>query len=586
MRVIEQFMWGYQALFRRDLEMAAEVSLVSVGLTVAPVALLIGFAEDPGGHPICVEPEGIGILPGVFADCAANGDAAYERHASRRMINTDRGLHDQFQAGVLDKCRAAALGEALNAQIDHGLKRWFVGHSARVGRYRVYPVIGVLQNRWDALPTLAHRDHDHRNEMHLSLQEAVVRELLQNASFALSTSDQPQGIRRNDRDEVVRRALNAFVRALVFFKGDFMGGDLVSSLNAVAAQPYEGRTGVGTMLLGRETDYSLELKFESPIRLSQTRALRKALEMTDPGLHLVTTGKAALGLGRLKDDYVPEREAAFFLRVIGRGSWELEHAGVPLLVVADGHAAVPRERLGRSKFEDAAERLFGDDRDVERLWDLAIAASRQAHGTMLVVHVDAAAEAIRLSPPAMRVEPCPLTDSTLLAVSAIDGAIIVNPGGECHAVGVILDGRAALGLGDASRGARFNSAQRYLAETRGSCLIIIVSEDGMLNLIPDLPRRLRASYVEKLLTDVESLSRSEPVDFEAFFKREEHLRSLAFYLNHEQCERANSSRERVERYRESSFVPHGGLGGITRVGYALLEPDSRLDNSFFLDEDQ
>jgi hypothetical protein len=272
------------------------------------------------------------------------------------------------------------------------------------------------------------------------------------------------------------------------------------------------------------------------------------------------------------------------LRVIGRGSWELEHAGTPLMTVTDGQASVPRERLARSTFDDVVSRLFGDEGDIERLWDLAVAASRQAHGTMLVVHEDAGAEARRLSPPAMRVSPSPLTDSTLLAVSAIDGAIIVDPAGECHAVGAILDGRATPGSGDASRGARYNSAHRYLAEAGSGCLIIIVSEDGMLNLIPDLPRRVHRSYVERVLVEVESLSSQEPVDFEAFHKREDHLRALAFYLTAEQCARANDARERVERFRESSFTSHGGLGGITRIGYAQFEPNPQLDSSFFLPE--
>jgi hypothetical protein len=270
--------------------------------------------------------------------------------------------------------------------------------------------------------------------------------------------------------------------------------------------------------------------------------------------------------------------------VLGRGSWELEHAGQPLLAVTDGRAALPRERLARSTFDDAVERLFGNDGDVDRLWDLALAASHQTHGTMLVVHADAQGEASRLSPPAMPIKPCPLADSTLLAVSAIDGAVIVDPAGNCHAVGAILDGRAVQGLGDASRGARYNSAHRYLAEAGRNCLIIIVSEDGMLNLIPNLPRRVKKSYVEGVLSKVESLSSADPVDFEAFFKYEDHLRSLAFYLTPEQCKRANDARERVEQFRESSFKSQNGIGGVTRVEYKRFKPDARLDETFFLPE--
>ncbi|MGZ4604791.1 MAG: diadenylate cyclase [Blastococcus sp.] len=584
MKVINQFMWGYQPHFRMDLENAAKSVLGKLGIAVAPMALLIGFEEEPGGHPICVEPENLGIDPQAFADCTRAGDEAYEQHTDRTMLMTHSGLHRKFHADLLDRCRGSALAESLDALAGFDHRRWFVGRSVRVGRYRIYPAIGVLASTWDALPALTNRDRDHRTELLLSLQEAVIRELLASASFAMSISDEPQGLRYDEREELARRAASRFVRQLVYFKGDFMGSGLGSAMNLVAAQPYEGRTGVGTMLMAAERDYCLELTFENPIDLGQTRALRKALEMTDTRLHLVTNGSVAFGLGTLAAGYDPKSESAFFLRVIGRGSWELEHAGMPLMVVNDGQASVPRERLARSTFDDAVDRLFGDDGDVQRLWELARAASHQAHGTMLVVHADAASEAIRLSPPAMRVKPRPLTDSTLLAVSAIDGAIIVDPTGKCQAVGAILDGRATPGSGDASRGARFNSAHRYLAEADSACLIIIVSEDGMLNLIPDLPRRVQRSYVERVLTEIESLSLQNPVDFEAFHKREEHLRSLAFYLTPEQCTRGNDARERVERFRESSFAPHDGLGGITRIGYARLEPNPELDDSFFLPE--
>lgn len=204
---------------------------------------------------------------------------------------------------------------------------------------------------------------------------------------------------------------------------------------------------------------------------------------------------------------------------------------------------------------------------------------------MLVVHANAGSEAVRLAPPAMVVQPEFLAEETLLAVSSIDGATIVDPAGHCHAVGAILDGRADPTLGDASRGARFNSAHRYLAEASVACLIIIVSEDGMINLIPDLPRRVDRSYVEEVVAEVEALSFEDPIDFETFHRRENHLRALAFYLTAKQCERANNSRERVESFRESSFESHDGLGGITRVGYTPFEPDPRLDGTFFLPQE-
>lgn len=582
MKMIDQFMWGYQPLFRSNLEHSAAKTLRQIGVNVAPVAMLIGFEEAPGGHPICVEPESFGIDPKIFATCIAEGLSIYEAHEFRNFMHGDVRSHQKFHAALLDKSRVEAIAKVMNEHVDHDLRLWFVGRSERVGRYRVYPLLGVLRDKWEALPTLTRQDYDHRSDLYLSLHEAVVQELLRSATFELSLSEEPDGFHIGDQNELIRRASSSFIRKLVFFKGNPLHTDLSAAMNKVAAQPYEGRTGVGTLLLSSSSNYALELSFNTPIDLTQTRALRKALEMTDTKLHLITDGKVALGLGRLGDHYDSESESAFFLRVVGRGSWQLMHNKVALMVVNDGQASVPRESLSRFKFDDALTRLFASDCNPERLWNLALAASHQAHGTMLVVHAEAEEEAKRLSPPAIDVAPESLTESTLLAVSAIDGAIIVDPKGRCHAVGAILDGLAVQGLGDASRGARFNSAHRYLAQAAGKCLIIIVSEDGMINLIPDLPRQVERSYVEKVLASFESYSYENPVDFENAYKSEKHLRSLEFYLTSDQCARANDALERIEKYRESSAGSYHGLGFITRVGYDPYEPNNQLDESFFL----
>ena len=55
-------------------------------------------------------------------------------------------------------------------------------------------------------------------------------------------------------------------------------------------------------------------------------------------------------------------------------------------------------------------------------------------------------------------------------------------------VGVILDG-AATGTGDISRGARYNSAIRYLAGRGKGSMVIIVSEEK--------PTRMRANAKRK-----------------------------------------------------------------------------------------
>jgi hypothetical protein len=102
---------------------------------------------------------------------------------------------------------------------------------------------------------------------------------------------------------------------------------------------------------------------------------------------------------------------------------------------------------------------------------------------MLVVSSEAAAEAARLASQALLVEGVALSPALVRQVTSIDGAVLVDPGGVVIAIGVILDGTAS-GDGDRARGARYNSAVRYLATAPRSTMIVLVSEDGTLDLLP------------------------------------------------------------------------------------------------------
>jgi DNA integrity scanning protein DisA with diadenylate cyclase activity len=70
-------------------------------------------------------------------------------------------------------------------------------------------------------------------------------------------------------------------------------------------------------------------------------------------------------------------------------------------------------------------------------------------------------------------------------LTAIDGSVLLDTQGVCHAIGVILDGIAKEQQGDPSRGARFNSAVRYVGSRAArSCVVVVISEDGRVDVIP------------------------------------------------------------------------------------------------------
>lgn len=101
----------------------------------------------------------------------------------------------------------------------------------------------------------------------------------------------------------------------------------------------------------------------------------------------------------------------------------------------------------------------------------------------LVVSGKAAEEAKRLGGAAVPIELDNLGPADIVRFGRVDGAVVLDRDGSCHAFGVILDGKAA-GRGDPARGSRYNSAVRYQKMIPES-LLVVISDDGTVDLIPD-----------------------------------------------------------------------------------------------------
>lgn len=586
-------MWGFQPHFRSSSEDFVNDALTRIGLPAAPEVLLVGFREaGEGPNPICVEPENGKYPSSLLADVLTTAEVAFESRPGKDMITTNSRLHARRINASRERARRAVIASTL-AEAPLGVDRhFFVGVPSRVADYRVYPVVGVLKSRWGAapsLPTELQPPHALPGDTGYpqSLQHAVMREALREMTMALSMSVEPEGLRALPFElapETLRTAANSFVRGIVTCYGSMYGGDLFNAMNAVSAQPYEGRTGVGTLLIGQEprnpVDFDVDVNFRSTIKLSETRALRKALELTDTKLALLTDGDTAYGLGRVRG--ADRTSDIFEVTVTGRGQWALGMPDLPLLTVENGTPTLPRDRISRATFIDTVERVFKGAGDADALWALTEAAAEQQHGTMLVVRTDAELEAERLAPQALAITPRQLDPASLSSLTAIDGAILVGPDAQCHAVGVILDGQAIAGIGDPSRGARYNSALRYHhGAPSGTTLIVIVSEDGMINLLPKLRRRVSRRTIEEAVQALVNAAK-DPVDFEQAWKRSERVRSLAFYLSAQQATDANAAFEAIEQAREKSLGP--GETGITRIGYNRLAPNPGMNDDYFLED--
>jgi hypothetical protein len=195
---------------------------------------------------------------------------------------------------------------------------------------------------------------------------------------------------------------------------------------------------------------------------------------------------------------------------------------------------------------------------------------------MIIISADASSEAQRLQAQATGIVPQLLDASLLDHLTGIDGAVLIDPKGLCHAIGVILDGQATE-HGDAGRGSRFNSALRYLhyaLERQIPTVAIVVSEDGGVDIIPNPPPTIKRSSIAKVVAELEGISKLEPVPIRRYNELYDWLMGKRFYLLSEDCERVNVAIEKIEKQFDKS-------GRTVWVVRHVFKPDPRMDPAFY-----
>ncbi|HRW02181.1 MAG TPA: hypothetical protein P5314_10420 [Tetrasphaera sp.] len=407
-----------------------------------------------------------------------------------------------------------------------------------------------------------------------SFPEAIINDVLRAAARELDRVT-PTTLMGIDAGAVLRSAADSFVNGVVARTGQEFAHGLRDALDAVSAQTYEGRASLGSLVLAprEHPAVSVDIRFEHETPVTVPSLFRKVLEMSGSGLRLLTDGREVYGLGAINASYDEASEQCFLIDIVGNGAWELRHQDEPLLRVDHGQPSVAVDAMDKGTFADTVRRVFGNQAEAEALWEMAQACSRQQHGTMLVVHPDAAAEGKRLLPQAFTIMPATLGEKAFHTLTKIDGAVLVAPDAQCHAVGVILDG-AATGTGDGSRGARYNSAIRYLAGEGKGSMVIIVSEDGTIDLLPKLMRRVRRETVQAVVDQFAEAVADEE-DYEKLARLNRACEKLEFYMTAPQCEAMNDARESIEERRWTEER--------VRLQVVPVQPHPAMDDSYFVD---
>ncbi|MFF5400500.1 diadenylate cyclase [Peribacillus butanolivorans] len=263
-------------------------------------------------------------------------------------------------------------------------------------------------------------------------------------------------------------------------------------LNLISITPYEGAECKGYLLINEEKP---DVKLSIHVHLNEHKRIRKLLEVSDRDLILLVKPYTLIVYGFKVRKSKNEKFNGTLIEFKSKLSWHCSIDNTPIfqsdnfqikLPFNDTNDTVPIENAICNVFKNSNEEVT--DKDINLLIDLVLAAKEQKKGTILVILEKkiAKSEAKKLTQSSTLIVPKKLQAQLIKRFSGIDGAIIVDTKGICHAFGVILDGDIT--EGDPGRGARFNSAHRYFATKKKQdipCFLVVVSEDGHISILPD-----------------------------------------------------------------------------------------------------
>jgi hypothetical protein len=481
--------WPYQHRFQRAAQIMAEGIFDDLDAELQPHVILIGIPLE-GGAAVCLEPESCGLPAEAFTGVVARG------HYLRRTESENWPVREGDTAEIQRRRHEfkgikMAVQEVLDELTPrNGARRSFAGWPVLIGDFFVVTVLQVRRKALRHHPALKpHRYYTDGRPLASSLIEAAIVRFNEECVKALTEPEPGSGLltRPRDTDEVVRAAGKFLMDTPAQALGlDPAGAKLFNVLNTVSSLRYEGTAGVGQIVLARRGHPNVQEIFAltCPTPLSDYRAVRKLLQMSTPDVSLLADGENVYALGRTLGQYDATREDLFVISFLHHYVWELRHDGQVLVRAAYGQPNLPHSRLSRSEFRRGLRATFGvsEPEKVERLWDVLLEASRQQKGTLVVITTEALAEADRLKLQCTLIEPVPLTPLITRLVTAIDGAVLIDPEAYCYSIGVILDGKAS-GRGSSTRGARYNSALRYVESSPYPCMAIVVSEDGLVDIL-------------------------------------------------------------------------------------------------------
>ena len=584
-KFIKLFMWSYQQHFRWNIEHLMDDVLKALGIAEFKAeCLLVGVRIPNRKNPndVCVEPEDGKWPIELFDGLLDSIEVETGNHRLQAMFytNDDQAMRDKPENIHRDSVRLAVQKIMKTYDSEHGVQS-FAGRPAPIKDHYVTPVLQLPTALFERFRPLQERVtiiDDLFSPGDASLIHAAISKVLDEAHDELLRPNPGRDLRTKLRpSEITRRAAVSFMMTpgIAIRDNNFWEGISFEQFNMISSLMYEGAKGVGSLLLAKPEDSTVDflVRFAKPVPFNQYRWSRKVLELASSGNPLIANCTEILGLGHIAAGINPwESQNVFQIDFLDHYHWRLSCGDEVMLVSKYGVPSLPQKIFNNDWHLDTYQRLFPQscNKDIDRFAELLETAASQRHGSMLVVAEDAESEADRLKGQGTRIKPVELTPDLYRQVSSIDGAVIIDPHGLCHAIGVILDGQSGPKC-TPSRGARYNSAIRYVDSSEKSRLAIVVSDDQTIDIIP-LPRpRIKRSALENRISELEKSTS------ENYYPPISWLDKNRFYLDQKQCDRIKEALEKIENEPMKVREP--------RIIWSKFSPDPDFNESYYRDEE-
>jgi len=572
-------MWGYQRHFQIGALSYAQDLFNKIDNQLKPKVFLIGVLneEKQNFHPICLEPEDCGYDISSFDSLDLLAQEYHEKDDERNMVHTDPGVQASHKYKRIIKSKKNAIIDIITHNSSDEIVS-FISWPAEIEGYLVFAILQLNSTAYNNHYSLKIKKVKERFSIETSLLNGVINEFLNLCTEELNKKLPGSDFFSERKKEEIIRAAGESLMYTPAWAGKNVHGlhGLFEHCNIISSLKYEKEESYGKMIMGAKNHPNIDLilEFSNPIYIDNYRGIRKVLEIARDDLSLLCDSVSVYGLGKIKDIYDSSKENLFQIHFIKHYTWNLYHDENLLMHVEYGVPKINKKPINEEKLKLDMKRIFSSitDEKINNILEIVSESSKQKHGTSLVINTEAESEAIRLSNQSTLIRPTQLTPSIMKNVSAIDGAVLIDPNGICYSIGVILDGLSTP-KGDSSRGARYNSAIRYVASSSMPCLIIVVSEDGMINAIPDLMPQLKKIDIIDAIEALEQISIEPNINYKNYHSLMDWFQDKEFYLDQKMCDKINELRKIIYNKDDSSI----------KIIYQDLVPNSEMNDTYFIE---